>query len=212
MLNRCNIIVLDFETCGRNKEHAVNPHLAWPASVAAKAYDKRTLQPLDNGEFYSLMRVDQADEISQESLDFIHISRDELTNAPEPKIVWEKLVQFVEGYNTEGNNYGAPILAGQNVRNFDIHLLNRMNADYNKGKNPFNSIRLLEMMDVSFLWFENSYEPKSYSQKALLQFFGIPFDENELHNALVDVRYTGQILMRYLQLHRRLAPKVKWRG
>lgn len=213
MLNKCDFIVLDFETVGEVKDQAKDPTVAIPASVCAKAYNCRTLEEYPSGEFFSYFRPQDADKLTEESLNFVRISRETLQAAPLPEVVWGQLQEFVLRYNPERNKWTAPILAGQNVRSYDKTIVKRLNELYLPKKGPksilFNEFRELELLDVAFLWCENTDDLQNYKLKTLLEFFKIPFDEGKLHDAKYDVQCTGALLMKLLAFQRKLYLKHK---
>lgn len=212
-INYADIIVYDMETVGTHPDQAKNPHEAWPVSLAAKAYNARTLEPHNNGEFYSLLKPPDVEAVHQECLDFVHMKREDLANAPLPSVVWGQFLDFVGRYNRKGDDWWAPISAGQNIKSFDSVIVERMNKEHNKkGKVLFSTFRSIDLMDYTFAWFENSKAPSRYRLKDILVHCGIEYQEDELHNALNDVRYTGTVLMKFLKLHRYLSPRVTWNG
>ena len=53
-------------------------------------------------------------------------TREQLAEAPDPKVVWKKFVKFVEKYNWKGTQWFAPIPAGFNIIGFDMIIIDRM--------------------------------------------------------------------------------------
>lgn len=212
MINKNDFVCLDFETVGESEDQAKNPYEAWPVSVACKAYNARTLEPYPNSEFYSLMTVDEPAKIHPSCLNFVKLTLKEVEEAPTPSAVWAQLTEFVNQFNPKRDSWGAPILAGQNIRNYDSVIIKRLNDKFNKGKVLFSDFRQIDLMDFTFAWFENSADPRNNKLITILEFCGIKYTEDKLHHALQDVRFTGEVLMKFLKLHRYLSPKVRWKG
>lgn len=194
MKNAANYVVLDLETGGKNPErHEV-------LEVAAKAYDGRTLQPFPpetGGEFRSLMRPLRPDDVEADALAVNGLTREEIAAAPDQRIIWRDFAAWVSRWKNEGGN---PILGGKNIRDFDMLFIEKLNAAH--GKVPFRERRQLELEDVLFWWFESTDELPGYGLDAVRDYFGMTREKG--HTALQDARQTGELLMRFLRLHREL--------
>lgn len=201
-MNSLDIIVFDLETGG------LSPDRHEAVSVAAVAYNARTLEPYpaeSGGEFNSLMRPLRPDRLEDEALRVNGLSRDELAAAPEQAVVWNQFVAWVGRYNRRGTASSAPIAAGKNIRNFDLHFVNRLCEAHcpKKGKTVlFNTRTQLELEDLMFLWYENDNTLPNMKMDTLRDHFGL--SREGAHSALVDARQTGMLLMRFLKLHRSL--------
>lgn len=98
------------------------------------------------------------------------------------------------------------VAGGQNIRSFDLPILKRYLNQY---KLPYRFFKreefdLLDFCSHWFLYAKNP--PKNYKLDTLLNKFQI--DATNAHDALVDVKNTASILIRFLDLHRRLIGKI----
>jgi DNA polymerase III alpha subunit (gram-positive type) len=209
-VNNLDIIVFDFETGGLN----ANYHEA--IQVAGKAYNARTLEPYsieEGGEFASLMKPLYPDRLDDRALAVNHLTRDELSKAPDQKAVWTQFVSWVMRYNPKKQVKKAPIAAGKNIRNFDLKFVEALNKKHMPKKEKtllFSKRRELELEDYIFAWFENSSELENEKMDTLRVFFGMSTEG--AHDAIVDVRQTGELLMKFLKLHRQLKKRVRFAG
>ena len=210
-MNNLDIICFDFETTGlRHDYHDV-------IQVAGKAYNCRSLEayPPDNGEFVSLMKPLYFDRIDEGALRVNKITRKELEGAPDQKVVWNRFVEWVGRYNPKGSAYMAPIAAGKNIRNFDlkfVETLNKLHCLQGEKTVLFNNRIQLELEDFMFSWFENSKDLPNLKMDTLRKYFGL--STKGAHSALVDVSQTGELLMRFLRLHRSLqkTQNIRFKG
>lgn len=210
-MNTKDICVFDFETGGLVA--GVNEAI----SVAAKMYNARTLEPYPDGEFDSLMKPLHPDKLDDRALAVNKITRDQLFGnkdkgippAPEQAVVWKQFIDWVGRWNPRKNALCAPIACGKNIRNFDlkfVRVLNELHSPKREKTVLFNSRRELELEDIIFMWFENEKEPEKEGMDTLREFFGI--SKEGAHSALVDVRQTGALVMRFLKLHRTFQAKL----
>ncbi len=210
-MNSVDFIVFDFETGG------LNPEYNEAIQVAGKAYNYRTLEPYPveaGGEFYSLMKPLHFDRLEDGALKVNKLTREQLEKAPDQKVVWNQFVAWVGRYNSRGNNWTAPIACGKNIRDFDlkfVDVLNRLHCPKKEKTVLFHRTKF-DLEDPIFLWFENEPEPAKYNMDALREYFGM--ETEGAHDALVDVRQTGQLLMKFLKLHREFQKRrlVKFKG
>lgn len=208
--------MFDFETTG------LVPGEDEPVSLGGKAYNARTLEPypLPGGEFYSLMRPMKPERLDlpkvKEALAYNKITREELLGdpgrgvppAPDQKAVWNRFVDWVATYNKGKTSYTAPIAAGKNIRKFDlkfVEVLNRLHCK-KKDKTVLFNRKELDLEDQVFLWFEADGSLKNEKMDTLRDFFGM--SQEGAHNALVDVRQEGELIFRFLKLHRELRARV----
>lgn len=201
-INNLDFIVFDFETGGLQADF----HEA--IQIAGKAYNARTLEPYPvsaGGEFESLMKPLHPERLQAEALKVNGKTVDQLMAAPDQKLVWNQFVDWVGKYNPTKSSFKAPIAAGKNIRNFDLKFVDVLNEKHCKNKAKtvlFNTRMQLELEDIFFFWFENEAEPKNAKLDTLREFFGMGTDG--AHDALVDVRQTGDLIMKFLKLHREL--------
>jgi DNA polymerase III epsilon subunit-like protein len=219
VINSNYILVVDLETTG----------LSWlkdePVQIASLAIDPYKLEIIEGSEFNSLMKPvnilsGSEQEISEKwnkcwkAWEVNKKTRSELEKAPLPQHVWKEFANYVKKYNTGGKS-GKPIVAGHNIQNFDLFWIRELCKKYkmidiNGEQNLFNTRTILDTLNILFLWFENLVEPENLSMNTLRPYFGI--DDANAHDALGDCRDTANILIRFLKLHRRCAPKAKFKG
>lgn len=196
-----NVIVVDCETTGLSwEEHEV-------CQLAAMAFDGGTMEPIrQGGTFESLLRPLKPETIQDQALKVNGLSRELLENAVHPRVVWGSFVRWVQAFNLKGNGIlTAPILAGKNVRNFDIHFLNRLGALYSPKKEKevlFNRREQIDLEDLLRQWFWSNPTVEKMSMDYLRERFKMKTDR--AHSALGDVEQTGRMIQYFMQLTRDL--------
>ena len=216
-MNYKDIIVFDFETGSRN------PHKTQPVQIAAVAIHGRKLTIQPGGYFESLIRPELDDEkaiemgvdpIEDEALAVNGKTREELAKAPSAKTVWKKFANFVNKYNWKKTPYFAPIPAGYNIIGFDLPIVQRLceqhgPVDKKTGKQTlFNKIHKIDMLDTVWMWMENNPDIKSLSMASMRDLLGM--SKENAHDAMQDVKDTANLMIAFMKLHRRIAPKVKF--
>jgi DNA polymerase III epsilon subunit-like protein len=192
--------------------------------IAALAIDPHSLEIIPESKFESLMKPTvifsgSKNEIKSKwdkcwkAWDVNKKTMEELEKAPLPEHVWKAFSDYVKKYNI-GGYAGRPIPAGHNIQGFDLlwvdSLCRRYKMADKQGKQQlFNTRTILDTLNLTFLWFENNTELNDYKMDTLREYFGI---HEEGHDALVDVKTTAEILIRFMKLHRHYAPKVKFKG
>lgn len=209
-----HIIVYDFETVGRNEKQAKDSWTCIPVSLAAKAFHGQSFEPIDNGEFYTLIEPDiPIEEVHDSCFAFLHMSRDDFKDAPPQKQVWREFQEYCSHFNKEKNKWTAPIAAGQNIKGFDNNITLRLNNLYLPKTGPKShvfqdtSYNCIDLMDLTWFWFNHILKtPKLPNRKlsTILDFCRIPYDPTKLHNAQYDVAKTGEVIMKFLKWHRSL--------
>ena len=195
--------MVDFET------GSVDPHTTIPLQLAAKAYNARTLKPWPDGEFNSLMapKAHEWDKIEDEALRINNIKKGDLEKAPAREHVWNEFVAFVTRFNKERKPVTAPIMAGHNIISFDAIIIDRLSKEFGptdkEGRSTlFHRRDKLDLMHIAFLWFENSNLVDNYKLDTLRDVFML--SKAGAHDALVDVRQTGELLMQFLSSQRKV--------
>ena len=216
-MNYKDIIVFDFETGSRN------PHKTQQVQIAAVAIHGRKLTIQPGGYFESLIRPELDDEkaiemgvdpIEDEALAVNGKTREELAKAPSAKTVWKKFANFVNKYNWKKTPYFAPIPAGYNIIGFDLPIVQRLceqhgPVDKKTGKQTlFNKIHKIDMLDTVWMWMENNPDIKSLSMDSMRDLLGM--SKENAHDAMQDVKDTANLMIAFMKLHRRIAPKVKF--
>lgn len=204
-MNDLDIIVFDFETGGLKAGY--NEAI----QIAGKAYQARTLEPYpieQGGEFCSLMKPVYFDRLEKKALECNKKTIEELQAAPDQGVVWKQFVEWVKKFNKKKNKWGAPIAAGKNIRSFDmafVHELNKLHCPKGIDTVLFGRIQV-DLEDFIFQWFENSPDLPKMNMDALRDYFGLSREGG--HDALVDVRQTGALIMKFLKLHRMLQSRI----
>jgi DNA polymerase III epsilon subunit-like protein len=176
--------------------------------VAGKAYNARTLEPYPveaGGEFCSLMKPIYPDRLDPGALKVNKKTVEELMAAPDQRLVWNEFVAWVNKWNKRKNKWGAPLAAGKNIRSFDMKFVDVLNRLHCKNKEKtllFSERRQVELEDLVFLWFENSADLPNEKMDTLRDYFGLSQEGG--HDALVDVRQTGELITKFIKLHRNL--------
>lgn len=207
-MNHNDIMVIDFET------GSVDPHTTIPLQLAAKVYNCRSLQAYESkdAEFESYMRPleNEYPLIQEAALKVNKIDVElHLKTAPPRSEVWKRFVTFVSNWNPGGKVWTAPVVAGHNIREFDLVIVNRLIKESKCGE-LFYPRDKLDLKDILFPWFENSDFLPNYKLDTLRDKFGIAKDG--AHRALNDVIVTGDLIMRFLRLHRQLYPRIGFKN
>lgn len=205
-MNLNNILVYDFETGGRD------PYSCEITQVAAIVVHPRTLEPIKNAEFKSYVRPLDMDKVEAKALEVTRLTKEFLAEQPGPDIVWQQFVSFVDMYKCGAgrSQWDNPIPAGHNITNYDNIIARRYNEKYNKGKDTFHPIKILDTYQLCNYWFENTNEPSKYNMDYLRDYFGLSLDG--AHDALVDVKDTATILRWFLILSRHYTTKIGWQN
>ena len=159
-MNR-DIIVFDFETGGRD------PNTCQVTQLAALAIDGRSfkLKGTFDSEIWAEIDDDEAVKkglapLEEGALKVTGKTREQISKAPKPKIVWEKFCAFVNKYNWKGTSFFAPIPAGYNILGYDMIIIDRLCKQYGpwdeqrKRQKLFHQIYKIDMMDNYWMWTE----------------------------------------------------------
>jgi DNA polymerase III alpha subunit (gram-positive type) len=208
-LNNLDYIVFDFETGG------LKPGWHEAIQIAGKAYNAKTLEPYVDGEFCSMMKPLHPERLDEDALAVNKKTKEEIMGAPDQKLVWNQFVDWVSRYNPKKNSFTAPIACGKNIRNFDLLFAEELCKKHCKKKGStvlFNPRTQLDLEDQLFQWFENEPEPANMKMDTVRDYFGM--SKEGAHDALVDVRQTGELVMRFLNVHRAIQKRqiIKFKG
>lgn len=205
MINNNTYIVFDFETgCTKTESTEV-------LQIAALAIHPRTLEVIPNSEFSCYLHPKSWDNVQAEALKVNNITKEIIEKEGiQLKEGWKAFTDYLQSWNYKKNAWGAPIACGQNIRGFDLPIFNRICKEMNSPSNLFFSRNSIDILDLSFFWFENASEPAKYNLDTLRDFFGIARDG--AHNAIVDVRHCAMIISRFLKFHRKLGGVEKFKG
>lgn len=220
------ICVFDFETDGSD------PEVCSPVQLAAIMIDPIKLEIISGSEF----NINCKPEVIEKDPDY-HYETDIIDFHSRVKgcsqediyklwktygsqqLAWESFVNYLDKYHC-GNRkkktmFSAPIAAGYNINRFDMKIINRLSKKYKtidtkEGTSTlFYPRDVLDIMNLVFYWFESS-NLKSYSLDNIREHLGISKDG--AHDALKDVQDCAEILIRFMRLHRKLVPKIKFEG
>lgn len=182
-----NILWLDIETTGFDAQrHGI-------IQIAALV-DSSKGEILDEINLY--MKPFKNDIVSKESLDFNNITIQDLKNDDKyipPNKAFEKFTSFLEKWINKYDKSDKFIIAGKNIKEFDIVFLRRW---FDKNSNIFyGSYFHYPYIDIDTeiakLMVHNDFILKNYQLLTLCEFFGIKL--NEAHNAYHDIKATREI-------------------
>lgn len=188
--------------------------------IAAIVIEPRNLEIIADSELNLKVKPDEV-AIDLSTLDFHskmqgrakEVILEEWRTSPDPKIVWPEFIKYLHKYHSNQSKktkWSAPIVAGMNIFNFDLPIINNYNKQFGGDKALFHARDTVDIMHLMFLWFENNAEINSYSLDNMRDYFGI--SRIGAHDALKDVKDCAEIIIRFLKLHRNTAARVKFRG
>lgn len=220
------ICVFDFETDGSD------PESCSPVQLAAVMVDPIKLEIIEGSEFNinckpEVIEKDPEYRYDTDIIDF-HArvkgcSQEDIyalwKTYGSQELAWTSFVNYLDKYHC-GNRkkksaFSAPIAAGYNINRFDMKIINRLSKKYKNIDNKegistlFYPRDVLDIMNLVFYWFESS-DLKSYSLDTIREHLGI--SKEGAHDALKDVNDCANILIRFMRLHRKLVPKIKFEG
>lgn len=224
-MNFNKICVYDFETDGKD------PHTCNPVELAAVIIDPRTLELVPDSEFSVTIKppdIDKKDYFDKhkDTIDF-HAKNSKLTpeevvqnwkKGVEEKTAWQSFVDYLDKYHKSSERKGqfsAPLQAGMNIYRFDSIIIERLAKKYDmlskEGINKvFHPRDKIDLMNILFLWFENSSDLESYGMDSVREYFGLQTDG--AHTALKDAKDEAILISRFMKRHRSAATKTKFRG
>lgn len=202
-----NFCLYDIESTSRD------PYKTQPIELAAIIIDVNTLEIKENGEFSTLIKPDDWDEIEQEALNKNKITREMLLDDKVPcqKMAIEQFYNFCKQFTRSDKIWDQLIPVGYNICNFDNIIMDRMCVKHgiiDLKKNEPKLFHPFHFYDISLfirIFFENTDDLTSYSLDNICDFFGI--SNIGSHRALNDVRRSYLIFRRFMQFFRQLAPK-----
>lgn len=209
------LVIYDFETVHNGN---INPYTDQPIQLAAIAINSKTLEIKAGSEFNSWARPESFAEINDESISWHCKQRkwtkeqfmEKLTTAPPLSTVVNNFVQYLGQFNYKKSKFTAPVKGGSNIRKYDDIIWDRLRQQFKIGDDEgFHPRDSIDLLDVCFLWFENLSEPSKYSLDYLRPYFGLTIEDS--HDALKDCKDVGEILVRFLKLHRRVALNTKFK-
>jgi len=212
-MNR-DIIVFDFETGGRD------PNTCQVTQLAALAIDGRSfkLKGTFNSEVWAEVDDDEALKkglapVEEGALKVTGKTREQISKAPNPKVVWEKFCAFVNKYNWKGTSFFAPIPAGYNILGYDMIIIDRLCKQYGpwdeqrQRQKLFHQIYKIDMMDNYWMWTEGDPSIKSRSMDSIRELMGM--SSENAHDALQDVKDTANLMIKFMKTHRAVYRNLK---
>ena len=203
-LNRNSIICLDLETGSKFKDTTEI------LQIAAVAIHPRNLEFID--EFSAYAKPLEPEKIEDEALRINHIDRDFILQQAHPKQVWNDFVKFVERHNFKKSSWTSPIIAGYNIRGFDLPIISRYCQKYGPWKDNrqqlFSDFQQLDVLDMIFLFTENSDIIENRKLDTIRKWMGLKTEGS--HNAIKDTKDTAKILIKFIKMFRQQAPKIKF--
>lgn len=191
------LCVFDLETSNKYAETT-----AEPVQIAFKMFDYYSLDEIPGAEWSQTCRPLNVDLIDPESLGIHKIPLQTIMDSPCVKLVWQNFVDEVQKFNPSKTKFNAPIVAGFNIRGFDLKIVARMQKLFYGDKPPvlFNDFRNIDLMDIMFNIFDTSKELPDMKFDSIRDFFGI--SKSQAHLANMDVRHEGFLLVRLLKFLR----------
>lgn len=228
-MNSNNICVFDFETDGSD------PNVCSPVQLSAVMVDSHRLEIIKDSEFNVFLKPERIEQSKKPDISLYNdsdildwhgkiknISKEEVfalwENYSDQKIGWKNFINYLDGYHTNikknKSQFSAPIACGYNIIRFDMKIINRLSVKYgntNKENNTniFHPRDQIDLMAVTWLWFESLPEIKSLALDNLREYLGI--DKTNAHDAIKDVKDCANMLIRFLRLHRKLTAKIKFK-
>lgn len=217
-----DIIFYDFETTGPN------PHTAQPVQLAAVAINGFSLEVKEDSIFQSLIRpefdLQKCEEynlapLTDESIAIHGKTREMLEDAPPISVVWPQFVEYVDTYNYQGNMWGRPIAAGQNINKYDSIICERIASQdpynlgpYDKEKEEMQLFQVrdrFDMLDDLSRWMKFDKHQRSYAMDNLRPLLGI--DGENAHDALKDVLDGAFMLCKFLKLYKKFSTQFTFK-
>ena len=98
---------------------------------------------------------------------------------------------------------------------FDIYIIQRLSEKYKDIDKRGNCTLFfrrdkMDALHYTFLFMENKEDPPSYSLDVLRDYLGM--SSKDAHTALVDVKQTGELIIRYMQVIRRATKDMKFKN
>jgi len=224
-----NICVFDFETDGSN------PSECSPVQLSAVMIDTNRLEIIKDSEFNVYLKPERIENKTNcdisvyDDSDILEwhgkikgIDKSEVfnnwTKYPSQKHSWQQFVNYLDNYHLKNrktkSQFSAPLACGYNIIRFDMKIINRLSTKFNNLNKEnhtclFHPRDQIDIMNIAWLWFENSADVKSLSLDTLRDYLGI--DKTNAHDAIKDVKDCAEILIRFMRLHRNLSSKIKFK-
>lgn len=180
--------------------------------IAALVIDPKKWAPIPGSEFETLVRPEDFSALEAGAMAKNKIAIADLEKAPSIKTVFPRFYEHVRRFGGKtASPSTAPFPAGQNVRGFDLPILDRYAERFGyvneAGESTlFNKRVVLDTLDDLFRWFGQTNQTDSIGMDAVRDYFGIPKDG--AHRGMTDVRHTAWVLCKFMNFYRRLAVQM----
>lgn len=218
MINMNTYCILDFETS------SVNPNECQPLELAAVMVEPRKLEIIEGSEFCAIINPSDRAIISSDNIAF-HCKARKCTKEElfklwdeglSEKVAWEKFVDYTRKYHVSGKKrsiFTSPLPCWYNGDNFDSIIVQRLAQKYgNVGsdgrQNIFFTRDSYDVMKLISFFNENNPELGSYAFDNVRKYMGM--DGDGAHQALIDVKQTAELLIRFIKLARNI--RVRFKG
>jgi DNA polymerase III epsilon subunit-like protein len=224
-----HICVFDFETDGSD------PSKCSPVQLSSVIVDTNRLEIIKDSEFNVFLKPERLEKQTNPDMSVYSDSDilewhakikdttpekifDSWMEYPDQKHSWKQFINYLDNYHTNirknKSQFSAPIACGYNIIRFDMKIINRLSQKYgniNKESNTdiFHPRDQIDLMAVTWLWFESLPEIKSLALDNLRDYLGI--DKTNAHDAIKDVKDCANMLIRFLRLHRKLTSQIKFK-
>lgn len=222
-MNYRDYIIYDFETTSKYA------NTTQPVQIAAVVVHGRKLEVKQGSEFQSLIKpiFDEneckrlgLDPLTEEAIAIHGKTREMLENAPPIESVWKNFTEYVKQFNVKGSNFTAPIPVGYNSKKYDDVITDRICSKHPYNLGPvnkdgraelFNAIHSIDVLDLSFMFFENNPEVNSLSADNLVRGH-MGYAKGTAHDAMSDVIMTAELFCSYMKSIRYMASRKKLKG
>lgn len=205
-------VVFDFETTGLDVEDGKD-HIV---QIGATVIDIKSAELDSSAEFNIVVcppDIDADDFYEKHKgaldkhMEWTGKSLSELTSFWKEEGVTEKdavnlFVKFCKNYN----NGGYPVAGGHKIVKFDIPILEMLCKKYKK-RYPFFRGTVFDSLMMSQMWFcYSDAPPLDFRMDSLRRRFAM--SSKNAHDALQDVRDEGDLISRFLKLHKKITPNI----
>ncbi len=209
----------DFETGGSitHVDGRLDADAVEPIQIACEAVEIASLRVVPGSQFVSMMRATSREVLNPQALRVNKKTPDEIMAAPEREIVWKRFTEHVKKFNPRpGSPYTAPIPAGKNIRGFDMPIIEGLcrkwgPSDKSGRQTLFNQRTAIDLEDDVWRFFIHRPEDlPDHKMDTLREYFGLSSEGS--HDALVDVRQTTALIMKFVQLYRTMGERVTFKN
>jgi DNA polymerase III epsilon subunit-like protein len=205
-MDRRHICVFDFETGGLNLEKCEI------LQIGALILHRTSLKVMDA--YKSLMKPLDFDGLDEKALKVNGLTKEQLQEAPEAKVVFPEFCEWIKKFNTSRDNsfFGAPTPCGYNISGFDLPIFDRYCKEYGywddrqQRQTVFWPMNRLDVFDHVWMYCRRNADLKKMKLTSILEYCGVSKEEieNGAHDAMWDVEWTAKLAVKFLKLAERL--------